>query len=460
MITKRFHYFRLLRFFKILSFVFFGITLCLVSAAGIYLFLTKDQTFELNVPQKTEEVKEVGHEFNTLKFDILYLDKEFSSLFVDDLKRQLRFAGKNTRPDAQASQKQALLSLDPSGQSRVVCEGEKVYFEYKSGNLIFKDSASPAWIKIGSISDTLDFDAKVLVVSEDTGKVYQDAASVQMHEESMTFKEDALPYAALLKNAVWIEPDKFFEVYGGSSFQEKKGAYRFSENEKGPFTFVKDGEYLSFQKGAWKKINDLSEAKAFPLAETRVYSQGKVSLRIWDVTGMKETSEKVFCVKSAPLNLRVEEIFSKIRQRSKTQVTCKVGGKTCMLKSGDWLLKISNHWKPLRSSQEITRYLNYDFDGELFVFDGIEKNESIAIFKGHLFDTMRTQMQVVRIPLTQAKKDNSKKKSKFLSKITAEQQVSQREDDFDYQEFSDFDEEEDEELFRLTQEGNPHEIQK
>ncbi|MCH9630096.1 MAG: hypothetical protein S4CHLAM37_00890 [Chlamydiia bacterium] len=455
MLAKPFRFFSLLSILKKVSLFFVVLSLVLASISALYLLRAKDQTViannEVSELLNASEVKE-AKEFS---FDAIKLDKDFATLFERDLNSDLSFLGKNSRPDALSRNSKALIQLKESDEQRIVEEGEKVYFRYKEGALSFSEVATPLWVKVKGIGNSLFLDSKVVVASEESEQVFQESAKLELVKRNYVPSQDAIPYYfESLSSATWLVPDKFFQLYGGADYQDKKGAYRLKLTPGGSFCFVKDQDLLYYNGKDWLLAKENQDVSNYPIAEVKINSQSRLALRVWDKSGMLERLHTFSCDKLPAFNLRVDEIFSKIRPRSKSQVTCKVAGKTAMLKNGDWLLKKENHWKLLRTYDEIQRYLQYELEGELFVFDQIEKNESNPIFKGHLFDTMRTQMQVVRIPIALSNKDHSKKKNKLLKKVTPASEDFTDTDDFD-----DY-EEDDEELLRLTGEGAHHEIEK
>ena len=451
LIAKRFHYFQLVNLLKKATGIFVSLSLLTVLSTAACFFSTQGKSFPNELAGDPVEYDQIALT-KPITLDSLKLNQEFSSLFFHDLQEELSFAGNNTRPDAVGQSVKALVVLIKTQDQKVVCEGEKVYFSYDTYGLRFSKQPTPLWIKIKEIGHQLFCDAKVVVSDDQNNKVYQEATSLCFDKCSLShelFSHSS--YIRSLEIATWLEPDKFIGVYGGEKYHHKKGAYRLYQPENQSYEFVQDGDFVYFHEKVWKLI-DQEDVRDYPLAQVKVYSQNKLSLRVWDESGMKESSLMVSCKSQPPLNLRVEEIFSKIRPRTSAQVTCKMGGKTAILKNGDWLIRSSNQWKLLRSSNDLKKYLNYELQGELFVFDEIEKNESNPIFKGHLFDTMRTQMQVVRIPLSLSVKDKNNKKDKLFKKTK-----SVIEDDIDDSEFENFEEEE---LLRITTEGRSHETKK
>jgi hypothetical protein len=91
-----------------------------------------------------------------------------------------------------------------------------------------------------------------------------------------------------------------------------------------------------------------------------------------------------------------------MRQRTLQSISCKIGSKKTILKKGDWLLKLPGGWKVLESKQEIQNYLSYQLEGELLIFEGLERNKRQTTFKGTWFDKTRSQVYHLSTSLSDA----------------------------------------------------------
>ena len=90
-----------------------------------------------------------------------------------------------------------------------------------------------------------------------------------------------------------------------------------------------------------------------------------------------------------------------------------------MLSPQDWLLQIDSGWKKLTTPEEIDAYVDRKISGPLFVFDGIEKREDKQFLLGTLFNSTRTDMQAIEIPM---QKNNKKEEPpvKMQPKLNSE----------------------------------------
>lgn len=381
------------------------------------------------------------------------LKKEFSSFFDKDLEEDLAYLGKNTRPDKATHYKQAFIELKSSGKVQSIEEGAKVFFSYEKGRLTFSETPTPFFARIQKIGEDLSLDARVVMALDDPKEVLEENYRIYLAKTEAASDSLSQEYLQSLLEVKWLEPDRLFEKYGGESYKDKKGCYRlFTKKNSTEFLPVKVGDLLVFDKGFWKVASKNEDISNFPLAEVSLSAAGKIDLRVWDESGKKEDSFSYFIDRQPSLNVKMDEVFTNIRQRGQERVTCKIGNKTTLLKTGDWIIKLRGQWKILGSSEEISSYLQYGLQGELFVFDQIEKEQTGLFMKGYLFDKLRTQGVLVKIPVVSSRKEFSKKKNRLLEKqeaVNIQEQAS--EDYLDEDEIDNLEEDaDDEELHRIT----------
>jgi hypothetical protein len=72
-----------------------------------------------------------------------------------------------------------------------------------------------------------------------------------------------------------------------------------------------------------------------------------------------------------------------------------------LLSPKDWLLFINNTWVKLQTPDEIDAYVNRKAVGTLFVIDDIVREDGKQALMGTLFNSTRTEMLPVEIPLQQ-----------------------------------------------------------
>lgn len=460
MLTRPFRFFQIIKALKVSTILLF----CLITAIVMLTFslVFKHQEEKEFLQESTSSKKGEKPSDNPLNLEMLNPLKSFESFYAQDLAKQLLFLGKNSRPDAEEEESKALIGLKGSGQTHLVEPGEKLYLAYKERNLIFSREPTLLWIKIKEIDEEkLRFDSAFILTSDETAEVYQEKTHGEVLQNTENiFKEDVLetPYFQSLEKVKWWHPDLFYEVYGGKEFESAKGSQRIEFDSQDPsIYFVRPGTILVFKDSRWQLDDDKEVTREYPIAKILAVTPSRMEIKVWEENGIGFKTLSILPEKIKPLNIKAEEIFSKIRQRTATQVSCKIGSKHALLKKGDWLLRTSNQWRLLKTLEEIEKYLSFELQGELFVFDGIEKNQGIAVFKGHLFDTMRVQMQMVRIPLATPKKRVHLKRQKHREsfEVMQEPPISSKDE-----EPTQGEEESKDELLRLTTPQKRHEFSK
>lgn len=347
--------------------------------------------------------------------------KHHESFYAQDLEQELVYLGKNSRPDALEHQVQYLVGLKGTHQTALVQPGQKLYLLYGASGLEFSQDPQPLWIKFREIqSDAIEYDAVMLLAQEETHEIYQEKIQgIASLEGATVFNEELLQevYFQKFEKVKWWRPDLFYEAYGGESFAYTKGCHRLefdssSDQEKGLVCFVKPHTQLIFKDFQWEVCQECCETREHPMAEILSIAPFHMEIKIWDVSGIHSKHLSLTPQRLKPWSVKAEEIFTQLRQRTARQISCKVGGKNMLLKEGDWLLHKGEHWKLLHTAEEIERYISLQLEGELFVCEGIEKNQGNAVFKGQLFDTMREQIQAVRIPIAAVRNKRLGKRQK------------------------------------------------
>jgi len=123
----------------------------------------------------------------------------------------------------------------------------------------------------------------------------------------------------------------------------------------------------------------------------------------WDSSGIESFKLTFHREKPGTITTRAEEVFTRLRQRTSTRVSCRLENRATILKVGDWLIQTDKGWHTIKNSHEIDDILNLKVLGELFIFDSIEDQGGKEVFCGTLFDPMRTEVQTVQLPISQTK---------------------------------------------------------
>jgi hypothetical protein len=339
------------------------------------------------------------------------------------LSQEILILAKNTRPDAK-KKGALLLALKSSRQQKVVTSGEKIYLsaDKKSENeeerWQFSDEKTALSIK------PLILDPNTLVIEglkeadperallEEKGQLVLKGQGAQKEEASEKIEDPS--FVSLLKQAKCWGRDLLFQQYGGQEYSllQNKCRLEFLEGSSSYFCFIAQGDTLSYDGSKWKEVLLEEVSLNAPLAMIRVLDSNGVEIEVWDETGFHSRVIKQPQQAGSKISLKVEELPSGIRLRTASEVSCALGKRRVLLKEGDWLLKNASGWHNLKKIEEIDECIQHRSRGELFIFDRLEKEEGKYVLKGHLFDEMRTQMQLVALPLAQEKRAAAPKKKK------------------------------------------------
>ncbi|WP_420421622.1 hypothetical protein [Simkania sp.] len=431
---------------KILKLLTSGVLLLFLGAIvwlGLLLFQSNEEngSFSEKIP-KTKAAVKTSVTYEKIGEGALKISSELKSFPLPDLKREMRFLGKNTRPDATIYDLLIHIGLKGSGQSLKVVSGQKLYLTYVEGEkpyLQFSSEPTPLWIMphLSESGETL-VELGVRLLTEGNEKLVEEKKTFEI--EDLLQKEDPSKKDSLFQEAVgllqkshWWEPDRLFELYGGAEYQALKNHERmeFSYEGKPSVVHIRQGDTLVWKEGKWRREIVGKETRKAPIARAKMVTPHKIEWELWSSDGLEKASVAHEKERAQTLNFRIEEVFSRVRQRTASRISCRIGNKATILKAGDWILHTPSGWRVLKSLREVEEVLAFQTKGELFVFDGIEKKEGKPVFSGTLFDPMRTQVQNVKIPIAmQSKQEHSPHKKKVIStkiRSSSSEEVSQGE---------------------------------
>lgn len=428
MITKPLPFLHIHKFLKLLN----GMTLLFFSLFSISIggkcFQPDKKITILPQPPKLNQskMKPLVH-YEKIGEGALKTSSGLSDFPLPDLKEELYFLGKNTRPDATMYDLLIHIGLSKSGQSIKVTSGQKIYLTYSQGFnpfLALSSKPTPLWVMpyLSEKGEMLvEFGLCLLTAQHE--KLIEDrkVASIEdLRQVRTSLKKESSFEEAIshLENGKWLESDRLFEMYGGEHYQQLKNHKRveFVYKDTSAVIHLIEGDCLTWKNGVWVKSEAGEESQKTPLAQLKSITPHKMEWEVWSCDGLDSTTvchKKQTCPQ---LTLRVEEAFSRMRQRTASKVSCCIGNKPMILKTGDWVLHTSSGWHVLKSLSEIEKVLTFQSKGELFIFDGIQKSEGKSIFSGTLFNLMRTEEKKVKILMTtQTKSKYSSHKKKMIS---------------------------------------------
>ncbi len=324
--------------------------------------------------------------------------------------------------DAQESK--ILISLKHGKEQLSLANGQSLYLkESEEGKgLHASDEATGLWVKPILLDNgaVLVEAARHLVSKE--GKVAEEKGQFIVAQQGgvpSRLNPAGQDFMKELKAARSFSHDLLMEKYGGREFAHLSGraVLELARGAASYACFVSAGDYLMYENGEWRVCSRDDLKRESPVALIKALSPVGLEIEGWDETGFCPVQIKVEMEKTGRFQPKPENMPSRIRLRSGSQVSCAFGKRRVILRQGDWLLKTSNGWRNLRRSDEIEQYLGRRLRGELFIFDAIEKEQGRSVVKGHLFDETRTQVQPLTLPID-AEKPEGKTMRKRVPKIT------------------------------------------
>ena len=319
----------------------------------------------------------------------------------------------NSRPDAVQKEAKILLRLK-DGMQMTACNGKQFFLQERTEGkgLTFSEGETALWVK------------PILL---DNGNVLMEAGRRMISKEGEVLGEEKGEYVVSLikgapqdkslialeelKLARCIGHDALILKYGGKEYASwrDKVKIEFILEGRSYACFVGKGDVLQYKENEWRVTPAQAVDKRLPMARVVIAVAKAVEIEGWDESGFFSVHTKIASAPAGqPLNNQ-ELLPTGLRLRSSTQVSCLFGKKRLVIKKGDWLVRTQTGMRNLKRAQEIEDYLFHRLKGELFIFDGIEKQQGKTLLQGHLFDCMRLQATSVTIPIETEKKGTGAK---------------------------------------------------
>ncbi|MFI5333956.1 MAG: hypothetical protein ACHQT8_02170 [Chlamydiales bacterium] len=348
----------------------------------------------------------------------LSLNAARPSQFIPWLGSELVLLGCNTRPDNSQMVPTLLLGLKGIGEERVGKIGENIFLQElekeKEGRKAVQFSALPTALSVkpvslGKNSVTLEMSriAQDTQVEEKTQFLLQKTRDGLKRTFSLHQKEEAA-FAKAMKGAKHWGKDRFLDLHGGEGYRYLKEREKVQFNKEGGnyVCFVRAGDILLWQDEKWRVANPDEILTTSPIAQVKIATPRAVEIEMWDETGFYHLAQKMDAQSASRQQGKETTLFSSIRLRNNSAVTCVAGKRRILLREGDWLLKTPSGWRNLRTAQQIEDCVEHRLIGELFICEGVELVQGKPYLKGQLFDEMRTQVQPISLAISQEKKSS------------------------------------------------------
>jgi hypothetical protein len=360
---------------------------------------------------KKEDYDRIGPPLLNLKFSPM-------SLQLPDLRNYIVYYGRNERPDAGPEQSMLHFSFVGSKDIASIPVEKPLYLVYDKDQprikYRFSPNNSPTSLWIEASPGDKEITVNVAMKNE-AGQIIrkpEQFSQFKLKEKEFSrfgadrwelgkWKVDGTLLAR--QRARWFGKDLFLEKHGGEEYKEYKDRQRidFGQDEEVYSVYIGPGDALAWQDGRWKEIKPGPESQKFPLLVVQSVDERLMKLDLWDVDGKSKVILNLIKSNESSLSQNIPQTFKFVGARTRSQLMFEVNNDRMLLSPKDWLLYINNTWVKLQTPEEIDNYVNRKTVGPLFVIDDIVREDGRQALMGTLFNSTRTEMLSVEIPLQQ-----------------------------------------------------------
>lgn len=340
------------------------------------------------------------------------------TLQLPDLRNHLIYYGKNGRPDAQVDHPVVHIAFTHTPGPTSVATGERLYLVYDRKRNPPQYASSPGniptslWLEFAPHGNEVA--VKIKMHNEKGEEVTEPAANAQFnlpekeslrnagrHWELGKWRVDGSLLAR--QKARWMGADLFLERHGGDEFQELKSKHRvdFADEETVYSVYVSANDSLVWDQGKWRTVQPGKDSLAYPLMVLKKIDDRIMSFELWDVGGKAKMPITLVKINEPWMPQNLQDKFQFLGARTRSQYIFEIEGQRMLISPKDWLLQTEDGWIKLASVQQIDDYVDRKLTGVLFVVDGVVRKEGRQVLEGMLFNTGRTEMQEVEIPVQQ-----------------------------------------------------------
>jgi hypothetical protein len=400
-----------------------GAILALLLLAAAWFWLTRPEDYVVdehavikNAPPKRafEREEESYHAIGAPVFSLNYSPL---GMQTPDLKRYLVYYGRNSRPDAQIASTLLFFGFTGNKSPTSVLPGERLYVLYDKSQtppqyIFSPDNAkTPLWVE-ATVSGN-QAHVKVGIDKEPSDDAKGSAGYVEFNIPEKEFVRAGTVWeigkwrvdGTLLarQKARWYGIDRFLERHGGEEFEGFIGKQRidFGEGEEAYSVYVAMGDCMIWKDEKWQVVQAGEDSLHYPMMCIKKIDERLMTLELWDVSGKGKITLNLLKVNEAWVPQNIQQSFKFLASRTRSQFVFELNKERITLRPRDWLVLTSSGWKKLSTPEEIDSFVGRQVIGPLFIFDGVERKDDRQVLKGTLFNTARTEMQSIEIPLQQ-----------------------------------------------------------
>ena len=359
-----------------------------------------------------EAYDKIGPPFMNLRFSPM-------SLQLPDLRNYLVYYGRNERPDA--SEEQSMLHFAFTGSKEVasIPPEKPLYLVYDKDQPRVKYLFSPQneetslWIEVAPEESEAVVNVAMRNEAGDIIRKPEQYAQFKLREKQFArfggekwelgkWKVDGTLLAR--QKARWYGQDLFLEKHGGEEYKNFKDKQRidFGQDEDVYSAFIGPGDALAWKDDHWQEIKPGVESQKYPLLVVNKVDERLMKLELWDIDGKAKVSLNLIKSTETSLPQNIQQIFKFVGARTRSQLMFEVNNERMLISPKDWLLFVEGKWVKLSSPESIDAYVERRLVGPLFVIDEVISEEGRQVLLGTLFNSTRTEMKPIELPLQQS----------------------------------------------------------
>lgn len=396
-----------------------GIIVALLIAAACLLLLKPNEfpiedasVRKLDLPQGA--FAKTAEQYNAIKEPVFNLKFSPLSVQLPDLRRQLNYFGRNGRPDAKDDSPVLYFAFGTNKVPSTVLPEKRYYLVYDKSQKQYAfspdNAETPLWMEVTLHGNQV---AVKVGMKGDSGQIISEPASnanFALAEKEFTrsgsstwelgkWRVDGTLLAR--QKAKWYGIDRFLEKHGGEEFKgyEHKQRIDFGEPEETYSVYVGPDDCMVWKEGHWQVMKPGKETLGNPLLCVKKVDDRIMNLELWDVEGKSKIVLNLLKTTEAWLPQNLMQGFKFMGARTRSQFVFEINKERMLLRPQDWLVLTDKGWQKLITPEEIDQYVERKIVGPLFIFDGIEKIDDRQMIVGTLFNSARTEMSTIELPL-------------------------------------------------------------
>lgn len=370
---------------------------------------------------------------------------------LPDLRNYLIYHGRNGRPDANESRTTLHFAFVGNVSVSSAIPGEKLYLTFdrtKTPNqYVFSPQNVPTslWIEAAVLGN----DALVTVrMKNEQGDIITEP---QAYAEIRLSEKDGHARAAgknwemgkwrvdgsllVRQKASWKGIDLFLEHHGGEEFKSYKGKHRIEFNHEEPAdpysVYVALNDNLIWKDNRWKVVEPGENSLKYPLMVVKKVDERILSFELWDVDGKGKIGLNLVKAHEPWANQLIQKSFECLGVRTRSQYIFEIDKERVLLSPQDWLLKTEEGWVKLVTPQEIDQYVERKKVGLLFILKDAVAKEGHQILTGVVYNSNRTEMQEIEIPIQKVATSTASHKQKIVAENDEDEDNFDDDDDDD-----------------------------